>query len=124
MYRGTNELNSLTIDARRLCLWVRERIMRRSCWLVQTGGSLCLHVSWHAWLPLLFLRGRSETSTLPATSHDALEEVRRAVADAGWGRLRWSAMLALRWSSSRFQLAVQTGDFFLIPTPLVLDVLQ
>lgn len=117
-HRGGREEDGLTIDAGGLLgLRVGEGIVRWTRGLVQTGRGLALHVTRHAGLTgRLLLRGRRQSRpTLPAARHDALEEIRRAVSDAGGRGLRWTAMLALRWSPTGLELAVQTCDLVLIP---------
>lgn len=90
--------------------------MRRAWRLIQTRWTLRLHVAWHAGLASLLLRRRRQAGATSASAgHDALEEVRRSMSNARRRRLRRSAVLALRWTSTCFELVTEAGDLFLIP---------
>ena len=109
-------VSELTIETWALRLSVRERVVRRPRWWVETWRNLRLHVTGHARLTLLLLRRRGKLlSTLSGARHDALEEVCRTMTD-GWRRwLRRAGMWALSRSAALFKLVSKARDLFFVP---------
>lgn len=90
--------------------------MRWARRLVETWRTLTLHMAGHARLARLLLWWRRQArATRSASRHDALEEVGRAVAEAGRRWLRGPAMLALRRTSASFELAMEARNLFFVP---------
>ncbi len=85
----------LTVECRNLWLAIRKRIVRWARRCVQAWRSLRLHVARHTRLTLLILRRRRKSrTTLPTSSHDALEQVCRTVSYRG---RRWLCVGAMSW---------------------------
>ena len=100
-----------TVHARSLRLGVSEWIVR---W-----PRRCIH-AWRSmrvwsWLATLLLKWRSQArSTVPTTSHDALEQIRRAVSYRGRRLLRRAYMRTLGCTSSRLEFAPEAVDFVFV----------
>lgn len=106
----------LTVDPWWLRLSICERVMRGSWRRIQARRTLRLHVTRHTRLALLFLRRWSKTRpALPASGHDALEQVRRTMADSRWWWLGWTAMRALRCAAALLELVPQARNLLFVP---------
>jgi hypothetical protein len=104
-----------TVDARPLRLTVSEQILRWSGRCIHARWSMAWHVPWHTWLPGLLLWRRSQArTTLPAASHNSLEEIRWTVTNGWWRLVRWAYVRTLRRASSLLEFMSETCDFVLI----------
>lgn len=92
-----------TVHSRTWRLAIGEGIVRWAGWRIEAWWTLGLHVTWHAWLPLLLLLwGSQARPALPTPGHDSLKEVCRTMTDCWWRRLRCATVRARRcaWSAS------------------------
>lgn len=105
-----------TIDARALGLTaVREGIMRWAWGSVHAWWRMALHVAWHTWLTCLLLWRRGQTRPTLITSHDTLEQIRRAMPYRWRWLLRWAYVRTLWWASSLLELVSEACDLVFIP---------
>lgn len=92
-----------------------EWVVRWSERCIKAWWRLILQLGWHTWRTLL-LRWRRETlSTLSIAGHDALEEVRRAMAYGG-RRLRWAGMWTLWCTATLLKFVSKASYLGLIAT--------
>lgn len=96
-------------------LVVTEWVVGWARWYVEAGWCSALHMSRHTGRSLLFLRWWSKARTaLTRASHDALKEVRWAVADCWWWWLRRSGVWAGWCASALFELVTKACYFLFV----------